>query len=181
MSTRASSTGPQMDINAVYEENGRMYRYFLTWRQLVWAANLLVAGAVLKELDSIEWYVPLFVSPLGVILWLADRRNDRLTRNALRAAAETETNHGCTGYYQTQTADDEKLYPWTHNEAAEKTPFAWMRAERRAKHRIAPILRNSLNTHSVAALLFLLGSSAMFIALGILRWLQPSPETQITP
>ncbi len=70
-----------MDKEKLYEEVGNNYRFFARWRHFAFVGNIVVVGAVLtlcasayKEAKEIIWLIPLFASPIGVMLWIVDVR-----------------------------------------------------------------------------------------------------------
>lgn len=88
----------------LYEEVGNNYRLFLRWRHASFAGNLVVLGAVLsfsisafKDAKELMWIIPLFASPIGVLLWIIDVRSRSLYHTAMRSGKELE--NGTPGFY----------------------------------------------------------------------------------
>lgn len=108
-------------LQLLYEENGRIYRYFLDWRHKVMVRFAVTSGAVLFLLKGIyeseqlsPWLaVPLFVA-LGASAWicgLMDGKNAKMLRACEDAGAAIESDldseDSSEYFYSTQLADED--------------------------------------------------------------------------
>lgn len=89
-----------------YEEVGHNYRHFLGWRHACVAGDIAVLYgvatlylAVRKDAPGLEWLVPLVASPIGLLLWWIDQRNQDLIHAAQNVGKRLEGAGG--GVYST--------------------------------------------------------------------------------
>ena len=84
-----------------YQEIGTNYRFFLGWRHAAFAGDLVILYGVLSltsliynQTPDIAWLVPLIASPIGILLWMVDKRTRDLYHAAIRAGRELEGEKG---------------------------------------------------------------------------------------
>jgi hypothetical protein len=89
-----------------YEEVGHNYRYFLGWRHACVAGDLVILYGVAtlyltarKEAPGLAWLVPFVASPIGLLFWWIDKRNQDLIHAVQRTGKELEGPSG--GVYST--------------------------------------------------------------------------------
>ncbi|MHC4201715.1 MAG: hypothetical protein ACYSU0_17145, partial [Planctomycetota bacterium] len=105
------------DAKVLYEEAGRNFRHFATWRRLILAGYF---GAMAGLGSAFKWVMddgscPRFVLPvaglvLTVLFWLLDLRNRRLIRIESVAAQALEPD--CRGCYTGYKKHGEKPRKW---------------------------------------------------------------------
>jgi len=84
-----------------YKEPGPNYRFFLTWRHAVFAANLVVLYGIgslcisaYKDAKPMMWLIPLFGSPIGAFLWMIDYRTRDIYRSLVKEGKRLEVPGG---------------------------------------------------------------------------------------
>jgi hypothetical protein len=89
----------------IYAELCNNYRYFLNWRHAAFAGNLAAIGGTLfmvfsvgKNIPDIAFLIPLFASPIGIVLWLLDIKIRRIYRSIYEAGRELEGDY--PGYFK---------------------------------------------------------------------------------
>ena len=105
--TQPSETPPSgVTIKDVYAEVGVNYRYFLTWRQRIFAGYLAVLGALgvaagwlLKESPHSLWLLAGAGFLLTVVFGIIERRNRDLYRKCVECGAACEVGLGGVGIY----------------------------------------------------------------------------------
>ena len=87
-----------------YKEVGEIYRFFLSWRHAAFAGDLVIMYGVLsltfstyKEMPFIACIIPLIGSPVGILLWMIDKRTRNLYHAAIDAGKALEGTDG--GFY----------------------------------------------------------------------------------
>jgi hypothetical protein len=95
-------------LKALYEENGTVFRFYLTWRHQLLAGYFAVLAAVTL---GIQWSLihapgttavaPFVGAALSALFWALDHRNRMLYRDASKTGVELESRLGFaeTGYY----------------------------------------------------------------------------------
>jgi hypothetical protein len=88
----------------IYEELCNNYRYFLTWRHAAFAGHVLAIGGTIalcitaiKDDSNIAYLIPLFASPIGIILWLFDLKIRKIYRAIYAYGEKLEV--GFDGYF----------------------------------------------------------------------------------
>ncbi len=88
----------------IYEELCNNYRYFLTWRHAAFAGHVLAIGGTIalsitaiKDALKIAYLIPLFASPIGIILWLFDIKIRKIYRAIYIQGEKLE--EGFDGYF----------------------------------------------------------------------------------
>ena len=94
------------DKNILYEEFGRNYRFFLTWRYGVFAAYFVLIWGTLnlsmnaiKIDDNISGLILVIASIISPLIWIADCRTRDIYRRLTEAGKEIEKGEG--GAYTT--------------------------------------------------------------------------------
>jgi hypothetical protein len=102
----APLTHTQLTIQEVYVEIGVNYRYFLTWRQRIFAGYLAVLGALsvaggwmLKDAPQFLWLFPVTGLLLTLVFWILERRNRELYGVCINRGAACEAGLGDMGVY----------------------------------------------------------------------------------
>lgn len=102
--SEAASTG--VTIKDVYAEVGVNYRYFLTWRQRIFAGYLAVLGALgvaagwlLKESPHSLWLLGEAGFLLTIVFWIIEGRNREIYRNCVKCGAACEVGLADIGIY----------------------------------------------------------------------------------
>ncbi len=97
-----------------YGEVSTLYRFFLSWRHASFASDLVVLYGVLsltlsiyEKAPSVAWTIPLFASPVFLLLWMIDKRTRALYHAAIRAGKDMEDPGG--GFFT--HLSDEVVYP----------------------------------------------------------------------
>lgn len=95
---------------ALYEETGRNFRFFLTWRRLLLAGQFAVTAGVATALKPVRillpgflWAVPALGAVVTLFILFLDRRNTQLIKGTADAAKliERELGHAAIGTYAT--------------------------------------------------------------------------------
>lgn len=88
----------------IYEELCNNYRYFLTWRHAAFAGHILAIGGTIalcitaiRDANNIAYLIPLFASPIGIILWLFDLKIRKIYRAIYSYGEKLE--EGSEGYF----------------------------------------------------------------------------------
>jgi len=81
----------------VSEAVGPNYRYFLGWRHAAFGANIIVLWgtasliiAAFKDALPLVWIIPLLACPIGLLLWIADKRTRQIYRKLVKAGKDLE-------------------------------------------------------------------------------------------
>ena len=97
-----------------YEEVSTVYRFFLSWRHASFAGDLVVLYGVLsltlsiyEKAPSVAWTIPLFASPVCILLWMIDKRTRALYHAAISAGKDLEDPGG--GFFT--CLSDKVVYP----------------------------------------------------------------------
>jgi hypothetical protein len=137
----------------IYEEIGNNYRFFLKWRHAAFAGNMIVLGAILsfsvsafKDAKELMWIIPLVASPVGLLLWIIDKRNRSLYHIVNRAGKEIEDSEGVSGFYSKLISEGVAL-------PKDKSAYSQL-------------------TQSLALELFFFGSSIMLILLSLFFYIK---------
>ena len=95
-----------LTIQDVYIEIGVNYRYFLTWRQRIFAGYLAVlgvlsvaAGWMLKDAPHLLWLFSITGLLLTLVFWTIERRNRELYGVCISRGAVCEAGLGDMGVY----------------------------------------------------------------------------------
>lgn len=97
----------------IYEEIGENYRFFLRWRDLLFAGHFIITGALLSFTytvfnanEHIAWLISLLGAPLGFLFRELDKRNRELYNQAIKAGASLEKIS--EGFYSMIQKDKDK-------------------------------------------------------------------------
>ena len=81
----------------VNDEIGKNYRYNLRWRHLAFLGQIVVIGTVgslsitaFAEAKELMWLIPLCASPIGIFLWMIDKRIRDIYGLAIKAGRAME-------------------------------------------------------------------------------------------
>ena len=83
----------------IYEEVGTNYRFFLSWRHASFAGDLVIFYTILsltlsvyEKYPKIAWIIPFVSCPIGVLLWIIDKRSRDIYHDAIKAGEKLEGN-----------------------------------------------------------------------------------------
>lgn len=97
-------------LKLLYEENARMFRFYLTWRQLLLAGYFTILAALalgykwsLSEASAYSSMFPFVGSGISILFWALDYRNRQLYKHSSEAGAmlEQELVDKVVGYFGT--------------------------------------------------------------------------------
>lgn len=84
-----------------YEEVGRNYRFFLSWRHALLAGIFVIAYSVIfltievyKQIPLLACCIPLLCSPVGVLFWMIDLKTSKLYYTAIESGKNLEGADG---------------------------------------------------------------------------------------
>ena len=129
MEANKSKQSQQPDVT--YEEIGRVHRYFLNWRNALFAGHLAVVYALYlaysrlmeqanQNQNSLTVLQLLLLGSgfiLTLVFWGLERRTRDLYRACLKAGEAWETNNNVTGVYQTLNHTNSN---WSHSSILDK-------------------------------------------------------------
>jgi len=108
MANAVEPTQTSLTAKDLYTELGVNYRYFLTWRQLIFGGYLTViaalaaaSGWLLKEAGRFLWLAAAAGLLLTAVFWIIERRNREIYRACVKSGAAYEVAIGNYGVYQT--------------------------------------------------------------------------------
>jgi hypothetical protein len=85
----------------VYEEISTTYRFFLGWRHAAFAGDIIAIYGILTltysvftENSDIAWVVPAIGFPIGILLWIIDKRTRDLYHATTNAGKQLEGEVG---------------------------------------------------------------------------------------
>ena len=88
-------------LKVLYEETGKMMRFYLTWRQLMLAGFFAIIAALslgfkwsIKEAQYLSFIFPFTGVAVGLLFWALDRRNRQLYQHTAEAGRELEKKMG---------------------------------------------------------------------------------------
>lgn len=95
-------------LKLLYQENGTMFRFYLTWRQLLLAGYFAILAALalgfrwsLSSAKGISCIFPFAGAGMGILFWALDYRNRQLYTHVGSVGRELESRLGFPGlgYY----------------------------------------------------------------------------------
>ena len=105
----SNNIDPPENLRLLYEETGAMFRFFLTWRQLLLGGYFAILAALALGFDwaltnhaGMSCAFPFLGFGLSVLFWALDSRNRELYRNAAEVGRSLESRFASpptVGYY----------------------------------------------------------------------------------